>query len=509
MQTQTARKTKVKKSYPNGKGNGTVSPSMINGNGLAKLVGGEVKQVRKRDGQLVEFDIAKIVNAVYKSMLSTDEGGDKEAIDITKKVYLELLKRTSREDGYLPNVEEIQDMVEKHLILSDYVETAKSYILYRKKHAELRSQREEVPEEIRSLAKESSTHFESSLGEFVYYRTYSRWREDLGRREVWTETVNRFVDFMKENLGKKLGKAKYEEVRKALADQEIIPSMRLFWSSGNAARATNVAAYNCSFISISELQDFSEIMYISMCGCGVGFSVEEKATERLPLIQPQMGNKASKHVVADSKEGWANAFGYGIGAWYKGDDVEFDYSNVRPKGSRLKTMGGRASGPEPLMNLMEFAKEKVLARQGKRLSTVDVHDIACKIGEIVVAGGVRRSAMISISDLDDLGMRHAKQGQFWVNEPQRSMANNSTSYEEKPSSTEFIKEWLSLAQSGTGERGIFNRRSLMNQLPKRRSEKFEKYIGFCGTNPCGEIILRNRQFCNLTAIVVRSIGHFE
>lgn len=482
-----------------------MSRKAINGNGLMKLVDGEIVKVQKRSGKTVDFDIEKILNAAYKAMIASGEGGEAEAIKIAEKVYLELLKLSSDsgEGDFTPSVEEIQDLVEKHLILSDLVKTAKSFILYRKQRADLRAMRGKIPEEIRKAARKSSAYFNNTLGEFIYYRTYSKWREDLGRREFWSETVERFVDFMEENLGENLSRRKYTEIKNALLKQEIIPSMRLMWSSGKAARATNVAAYNCSFVSISELKDFAEIMYISMCGCGVGFSVEEKSVERLPIINPQKGGKKKKHTVADSKEGWADAFYLGLKSWYSGKDVKFDYSKVRPKGARLKTMGGRASGPGPLRELINFSKEKVLARQGKRLTTVDVHDIACKVGEIVVAGGVRRSAMISISDLDDLDMRHAKQGQFWVKEPQRSMANNSAVYEEKPTTAEFIKEWLALAQSGTGERGIFNRGSLKSQLPKRRLKKFEKHIPFSGTNPCGEIILRSKQFCNLTAIVVR------
>jgi ribonucleoside-diphosphate reductase alpha chain len=502
--TPQQKRYKKEKSVRKNTARADVSLAAINGNGLMKIVDGEVKRIRKRSGRIVDFDITKIVNAAYRAMLSTDEGTEEDAIRIAKKVYVELLKTVSRNIDHTPEVEEVQDLVEKHLILSDLVKTAKAYILYRKERADLRETRLEISKEIRELAKGSSKYFRNPLAEFVYYRTYSRWRPDLGRREVWAETVDRFVDFMEENLKSKLSKRKYNEIRSAILNQEIVPSMRLLWSSGDAARSTNVAAYNCSFISISDLQDFAEMMYISMCGCGVGFSVEERSIGRLPIIQLQTERKLRVHTVADSKEGWANAFALGLRTWYSGKDVDFDYSKLRPKGARLKTMGGRSSGPQPLMDLMQFTKKKILARQGKRLTTVDVHDIACKIGEIVVAGGVRRSAMISISDIDDLGMRHAKQGQFWVSEPQRSMANNSAAYEEKPTATDFLKEWLSLAQSGTGERGIFNRGSLNSQLPKRRKKKIEKYLSFVGTNPCGEIILRSRQFCNLTAIVVRA-----
>ena len=446
-------------------GQASVSSKVINGNGLMKIFGGEIKKIRKRNGEEVAFNINKIVNVVFRAMLSTGEGKEKDAVSVAKKVYLDLLKKVSRKKDFVPNVEEVQDLVEKHLILTDFVQTAKTFILYRSKREELRDVRAEVSREVRDLAKESSKYFSGVLGEFVYYRTYSRWRGDLGRREYWTETVNRFMDYMFERLGKGLSQKKYTEVRNAILNQEVIPSMRLLWAAGDAARASNVAAYNCSFISINNLQDFAEIMYISMCGCGVGFSVEERSIGRLPIIEPQTGKKVKGHVVADSKIGWADAFAKGLKTWFGGKDIEFDYSKVRPQGSRLKTMGGRASGPKPLAELIDFTRERIIAHQGKRLSSLDVHDIVCKIGEIVVAGGVRRSAMISISDLDDLEMRDAKQGQFWIRNSQRSMSNNSVSYNEKPTSAEFIKEWLALAQSGTGERGIFNRGSLVKQLP--------------------------------------------
>ena len=476
-----------------------------NGNGEStfKIANGEIKEILKRDGRKVPFDITKVANAAYSAMQAVGEGNEEEAVKIARKVYLELLKLYYKNDGFTPTVESVQDLVEKHLILSDLVQTAKAFILYRKEHEELRVQTSEVSEEIKNVIKEGGKHFRNKLAEFVYYVSYARWRDDLGRRETWTETVERFMVFMKEKLGKKLTTKEYEEVKSAILNQEVIPSMRLLWSSGDAARASNVTAYNCSFVSISELRDFAEIMYISMCGCGVGFSVEEKAVERLPIIKPQRGTHPKKHTIKDSKEGWSDAFLLALETWYEGKDIEFDFSKIRPKGARLVTMGGRASGPEPLMELMAFTKDKILTRQGKRLRTIDVHDIACKVGEVVVAGGVRRSAMISLSDVDDMEMRDAKQGQFWLTEPQRSMANNSAVYEERPSNKEFLKEWLSLASSGTGERGIFNRGNLLEQLPARRRKHTEKYIDYVGTNPCGEIILRSRQFCNLTAIVAR------
>jgi ribonucleoside-diphosphate reductase alpha chain len=280
--------------------------------------------------------------------------------------------------------------------------------------------------------------------------------------------------------------------------------MRLLWSAGEAARKTNVAAYNCSYIAPESLRDFGEIMYILMCGTGVGFSVEQQTIHKLPQIKRQTGKKRSTFVIEDSKEGWADAFVYGLEAWFNGEDVAFDYSRSRPQGARLKTMGGRASGPEPLRALLNFSRERILMRQGRRLSTLDVHDIICKIGEVVVMGGVRRSALISLSDLDDVEMRHAKDGAFYISHPHRAMANNSAIYNEKPTVTEFLDEWLSLIKSGSGERGIFNRSTILEQLPERRRETFANYLSTCGTNPCGEIILRSKQFCNLSEVVARA-----
>lgn len=358
-------------------------------------------------------------------------------------------------------------------------------------------------QDVQKLAEESKNYFQNDLGEFVYYRTYSRWMDDKGRRETWIESVDRFIDFMRENLGDKFSEEDYQGSRQMILEQKVVPSMRLMWSAGEAARATNVAAYNCSYIAPTQLRDFGEIMYVSMCGTGVGFSVEQKTVSQLPKVEKQKDEDKDSFVIDDSKEGWAEAFIYGLEAWFAGKDVEFDFSQLRPKGARLKTMGGRSSGPEPLKKLLEFSRNRILSRQGEQLSTLDVHDICCMIGEIVVAGGVRRSAMISLSDLNDEEMRYAKHGEFWNENPQRAMANNSAVYEVKPTREEFDTEWQALKESGTGERGIFNRAGLETQLPARRWEVFKDHLDTSGTNPCGEIILRSKQFCNLTSIVIR------
>ncbi len=463
----------------------------------------EFAEVRKRDGRVVPFDSRKITSAVAKAMHVTGEARSLEdAEKVSEQVTAALSKKFPKE--HVPSIEEVQDAVETQLILMDYPKTAKAYILYRKDRAEIREKKREIPDRVKELAEESKKYFRNQLAEFVYYRTYSRWIPEEGRRETWIETVDRYMGFMRENLGDKLTEAEYAEVREGILRQEAMPSMRLLQFAGKAARATNVAAFNCSFTAPTKLEDFAEMMYISMCGTGVGFSVESQYVQQLPQIKRQTGKKMPAYVVDDSKEGWCDALTLGLKTWFGGKDVDFDFSRLRPAGARLSTMGGKSSGPEPLRALLSFARAKVLSRQGRRLSNIDVHDICCKIGEVVVAGGVRRSAMISLSDLDDPDMRAAKTGQFWMTNPQRSMANNSAVYTERPSATQFLEEWLSLAKSGTGERGIFNRGGLATQLPARRVKFLKEAIQGVGTNPCGEIILQPKEFCNLSEIVARA-----
>ncbi len=459
--------------------------------------------VKKRDGRVVPFDESKITSAIAKAMQATGETARREdAEKVAEQVVAALAKRYPKD--HVPAIEEIQDVVETELILMDYAKTAKAYILYRNERAQVREKKREIPAHVRELAEKSRKYFRNQLSEFVYYRTYSKWIPEEGRRETWIETVDRYISFMKENLGNKLTEAEYGEVREAILRQEAMPSMRLLQFAGTAARTTNVAAYNCSFTAPRKLEDFAEIMYISMCGTGVGFSVESQNVQELPQIKKQTGKKLDTHVIADSKEGWCDALTLGLKAWFDGKDVDFDYSAIRPAGARLKTMGGKSSGPDPLRALLGFARAKILAKQGRRLSNIDVHDICCKIGEIVVAGGVRRSAMISLSDLDDQEMRTAKQGQFYFTEPQRTMANNSAVYTEKPSAEAFLKEWMALVESHTGERGIFNRGSLPFQLPERRLKYLGDEVTTLGTNPCGEIILKPKEFCNLSEVVARA-----
>ncbi|PIQ92369.1 MAG: ribonucleoside-triphosphate reductase [Parcubacteria group bacterium CG11_big_fil_rev_8_21_14_0_20_39_22] len=473
-----------------------------------------IKNVLKRDGSVVPFDVMRIHNVINKAMLQTGEGSEEEAKLVANKVLADLISIIKKHKNFVPTVEGIQDTVEKELILSEYVKTAKSYILFREKRSKLREKGMHVPEHVRKFATDSKQYFRNSLGEFVYYRTYSRWIDGESRRETWIETVDRYMNFMRENLGKKLKDSEYKEVREAILKHEAMPSMRLLQFSGKAANVTNVCAYNCSYIAPTKLEDFAEIMYISMCGTGVGWSAESQNVQQLPQIKIQTGKKQPTHTIEDSKEGWCDALTLGMKTWFSGDDIEFDYSTLRPAGARLKTMGGKSSGPDPIRNILNFTREKILARQGKRLRNIDAHDIICMIGQGVVAGGVRRSAMISLSDFDDELIRDSKKGQFYLTEPQRSLANNSAVYLKKPNSVEFVDEWIALMKSGTGERGIFNRGGLANSLPERRLKVLREYKGYLdqngnvtgliGTNPCGEIILQSKQFCNLSEIVART-----
>jgi ribonucleoside-diphosphate reductase alpha chain len=463
-----------------------------------------IRNIKKRDGQIVPFDLSKISNAINKAMSVSNEGSPEEAELVANKVLAELVKIAKKFKDFVPDVEGIQDIVERELILSEYVKSSKEYILYRQERTKLRKTGVQVPSKVKKLNAESKKYFKNQLGEFVYYRTYSKWIDAEGRRETWIETVDRYLSFMKGKIGKVLKDSEYAELREAILNQEVMPSMRLLQFAGPAVDRTNVCAYNCSFIAPSKLEDFAEIMYISMCGTGVGFSVESKNVQSLPQIKFQTGKKLPKHIVADSKEGWADALTFGLKTWFNGEDVEFDYSQIRPAGARLKTMGGKASGPDPLIRLMSLVKKKVLSKQGRRLSNLDAHDIVCAVGDCVVSGGVRRSALISLSDLDDEAMRDAKKGQFYLTEPQRSIANNSAVYMEKPSATEFFDEWIALMKSGSGERGIFNRGSLSKTLPERRLKALGGSIANLGTNPCGEIILQSKQFCNLSEVVARA-----
>jgi len=327
---------------------------------------------------------------------------------------------------------------------------------------------------------------------------YARYIPELSRRETWEETVDRMVTYLKSKTPE-LDK-EFKEIREAVVNLEIMPSMRLMMSAGEACERDNIAAYNCSYLAINNKRAFSETLYILMNGTGVGFSCERQEISKLPSIPHELTIVDDVIVVGDSKLGWAKAFKKLLSSLWEGDIPTVDYSHVRPAGARLKTFGGRASGPEPLERLFKFVIESFDHAKGRKLNSLEVHDIICMIGEIVVVGGVRRSALISLSNLTDKRMREAKMGAWYNDFSHRGLANNSVAYTEKPDMETFMEEWVSLVKSKSGERGIFNRVAAQNQAAKQGRDKTLSY----GTNPCSEIILRDKQFCNLTEVVVRN-----
>ena len=341
----------------------------------------------------------------------------------------------------------------------------------------------------------SNTALPTDFQSFIHTSRYARWVESEQRRETWSETVDRYIDKV---VGNKVDQSIASEIRDAILSLEVMPSMRAMMTAGKALERDNVAGYNCSYLPVDDPKSFDEAMFILLCGTGVGFSVEHQYVNKLPEVPDEMFNSETTIVVADSKEGWAKAYRQLVALLYSGEIPKWDVSKVRPSGAKLMTFGGRASGPGPLIDLFQFTIETFKEGKGRKLSSIECHDLMCKIGEIVVVGGVRRSAMISLSNLSDDRMRHAKTGQF---PPHRYLANNSVAYTEKPDAQAFLREWSALADSGSGERGVFNRVASQKQALKygRRDEDFE-----FGTNPCSEIILRPYQFCNLTELVVRA-----
>lgn len=341
--------------------------------------------------------------------------------------------------------------------------------------------------------------------EYIGKSRYSRYLDDKGRREHWPETVNRYFDFMTKHLQDKhnytLSTAMREQLQTAVTNLEVVPSMRSIMTAGDALERQNVAGYNCSYLPIDDPKAFDEAMYILLCGTGVGFSVEQKYVSKLPEIPVELYNSGTVINVKDSKEGWAKALRQVIALLYAGEVPKWDVSGVRPAGARLKTFGGRASGPQPLVDLFKYVVAKFRGAVGRKLTSLEAHDILCKVGEVVVVGGVRRSAMISLSDLSDDRMAHAKAGNWWDGNGQRALANNSAIYEVKPDVGKFMREWSSIYESHSGERGIFNRYASELQAAKSGRRELGKEWG---TNPCSEIILRPYQFCNLSSVIVRS-----
>ena len=344
-----------------------------------------------------------------------------------------------------------------------------------------------------------TTRLPSIYQDFIHISRYARFNDELGRRETWDETVDRYIRFFQEKTNNNK-KVPWEELRTAILNLEVMPSMRCLMTAGPALEKDQVAGYNCSYVAIDNTKAFDEIMYILMCGTGVGFSVESKYTNKLPEVPEELHETDTTVVVADSKIGWASAYREILSLLYSGKIPKWDVSKVRPAGERLKTFGGRASGPEPLVDLIKFTLNIFHKARGRKLTTLECHDIVCKIADIVVCGGVRRSALISLTDLNDDHLRHAKSGDWWTLNGQRALANISAVYDKQVDMDTFMNEWHALYMSRSGERGIFSRAASQAVAAKngRRDPKHE-----FGTNPCSEIILRDREFCNLTEVVVR------
>ena len=350
-----------------------------------------------------------------------------------------------------------------------------------------------------------SNYLPTDYQNFIALSRYARWKEDEQRRETWGETVERYFDYMKNHLYSTcnyvLDDGLRSELEQAVLNQDIMPSMRALMTSGPALDRCHVGAYNCSYVPVDSPRAFDETMYILMCGTGVGFSVERHNIEKMPTVNEDMHLTDTVIKVGDSRPGWAKSLRELIAMLYAGQVPKWDVSQVRAAGERLKTFGGRASGPEPLEELFQFVIDKFRGAAGRKLFPIECHDIMCKIGEVVVVGGVRRSALISLSNLNDDQMAHAKSGMWWENEGQRALANNSVAYKGKPEMGTFMREWVSLYESKSGERGIFNRKSAQVQAAKNGRRDADHDFG---CNPCSEIILRPYQFCNLSEVVARA-----
>lgn len=462
------------------------------------------QEIIKRNGNTEAFNPEKIESAIYRCLNEGCELDASTSGTIAHEVSTRVLN-ILRQCSHTPTVEDVQNVVIQQLWASEYFDAATRYVIYREARRKERENSQPVDPYIREAVEQDNKYFPTEYQRYQFLSKYSRYRDELGRRETWEEAIDRTMLFLKkaveEQTGYRLKTEDYNLLRLSMLNMEAFPAMRVFQMAGPALERCHVGAYNCSFRAVDSLRAFSEILYVLMQGSGVGFSVETEYTDKLPRIKKAKKDQTIHYfIVEDSTEGWCDALLFGLERWFAGEDVIFNYDSIRKQGARLKIKGGRASGPEPLKGLLDFTRTKISRywESGGRLETIECHDIVCKLGEIVMVGGVRRAAEISLSDLDDLAMRSAKHGQFWMAEPQRAMANNSSVYEEKPTAEEFLEEWLSLIKSRTGERGIWNRAGYNKVKPKRR--KAAKW----GVNPCGEIALRNCQFCNLSICIARA-----
>jgi ribonucleoside-triphosphate reductase len=358
-----------------------------------------------------------------------------------------------------------------------------------------------IPDDVKKAFEEADKYFPNQIQKFQYYDKYARFNYDLGRRETWIETVDRAVSYLRELSEEKLPQADYDRLRTAILNMSASPSMRLLAMAGEAARRQNIAIYNCSYLPLDSIDSFVEELIIAMAGCGVGFSVERQYVDLLPDIQEQYRCTPFYYTIEDSTEGWAEAFRQGLLAWFNGNDVVFDYSKIRLAGTPLRVKGGRASGPGPFEDLLQFTRKVILARQGQKLRPIDAHDIACKVGEAIVSGGVRRTALISLFDYDEKEMLECKNGDNITGNEQRWMANNSAVWPKDIRNEQITQQMVEMRDGMRGEPGIFSRENANRLAPERRKQFGEKDYG---TNPCGEINLRPYEFCNLSIAIARS-----
>src|SRR6266568_2063315 len=459
----------------------------------------------KRDGRVVPFDPMRIERAISRCFAALG----REPYTPIPELAVRVVNIMSARSGQ-PSVELVQDAVELTLQAAGEFEAAKAYILYRADHAKQRQERP-VPEDVRSAFAEANQYFPTPIQKFQFFDKYSRFDYDQGRRETWIETVDRAVSFLHElvadNTGVDLGSETYERVRRMILEMKSMPSMRLLAMAGPPARRDSTAIYNCSYQPVDTIDSFCEALLISMAGCGVGYSVESRYVENFPRVQRQRNLAPLRHVVDDSAQGWAAAVKVGMQAWFEGGDVEFNYDEIRPAGAPLRTKGGRASGPAPLRTMLGFTRGRILARQGMHLRPIDAHDIMCMVGNAAVSGGVRRTALISLFDYDDLDMRLCKSGDFERDNSQRWNANNSAVWPERgPDQIQVMEQVLDMVKSQRGEPGIFNRKATLDLMPERRKRfGYTDYL----TNPCGEIVLRQWELCNLSIAVARHADTLE
>lgn len=470
-------------------------------------------QIVKRNGLVVQFDASKIALAIVKCYESILENVDHVHLLQLANEYTDRVINIVGHRYEVPTVEQVQDTVEMILLSAGEYDAAKHYILYRAERTRIREE-ESIPEDVLQAFKQDNEYFPTPIQRFQFFDKYARWNTSAGRRETWVETVRRTRNFLTELTQNQLKKTNpswdesiidFDEIEEYILNMKAMPSMRLLAMAGEPARRDNATLYNCSYLPIDGVDAFCELMSNCMAGCGVGYSVESDNVDKIPKISKQRDWENGGHslfkepyVIDDSAEGWVQVLRDGLTCWISGYDLEFDFSKIRLKGTVLRTKGGQASGPEPLRNLLNFIRSRIIARQGKKLRTIDAHDIACAIGNAVVSGGVRRTALISIFDEDDELMLHCKDGDFDKDNPQRWNANNSVVWSSNITQQEFVNRMHSMFSSERGEPGIFSREVAKNTMPSRRDKNH-----IFGTNPCGEIVLRPWQFCNLSIVVAR------